>query len=1109
MITEYKISSSLAPIMLKPSYFSLILCIFFKNTIINVKSISNGWACFELLRRNVYINEQFLEKTYYNLGSINIQYIDFSSGLLLSNPVSYTNLEYGTYSYTAKIINGYTIFDENTQTVTLNENNKNATITFNYYKILGSVKISYLDFETDVELLNSTTFNNLSLGIYSYSAVSINRYSIIDDSTKSVELTQDNPNVNIVFYYSKIKIEIPIDLNINEIPYISTYYINPTVTLNEEVFIDFYITDYYQKEYQDEDFSEVFDVTVKVDGKKNRTYTNLKAGDNTISLGSFNNEGIKEFSIYCTDKYGRKSQEIFKEFLVQDTETINEYIMTEDDLEYYNIKKLDIDYEIKLPVDTGITLLDNTDITPILNILQSKSDTITLAPNSYICVYPKEYPDIKYSNSLSLTPGDYWYKMTVVKYSDDYDFDKIALESENTRIGLQKLIDNKKSEGFNKLKLLPGIYRIDHLSPIYIPTEFTLDMNGSTIKQNQFTFIAPTNTVSDRTAMIELNYTFNSHVINGTIEGDYYAHDYSNSTNDSEWIFGVSINGECKYSSLDNLTIKDITGYGVTGGLANRRNESSDNRAIATANLNNSLKLADINTNNGDEVSSTTRLTSDFIDISDFLNYGYIGTGVYLMYGGITGKDKTNTWNQIIHFYDENKNYIESINSQVYRRIKIPKDSKFAKLTLLTDDYSSNTQFNLFYAPINCSFNNLEFENIRCVGMALSQMYDTIIEDCKFTRSGQTLARCAIDLEDGWERMIDYTLRNLDFIDCPTNDITVFAGENINFENINGSINLAQPKIHSYSIKNCSNLKNVILNYENILKSGCARFNNITVNNYVSVKTYDNYDLKVLLKNWTINGGTSSSVAGSCEFINCIIDKSIYSNPDPYSPYSVLGTGIYKNCTISNKSTTGYHTTNLNCEFRNCTIENITQWFGGNIKFYNCQLNNFSPGRINDNKDNSSCILSFYNCTLQNSYLTLWSWSKGATITLESCHINNKDFLIKLPHHSLKYPITINNSSFISTGKNGLVLFYNDTINSSTGEYNISSIIITNNSINLANSLFVLNGLTPNTQNIINIIVSNNYLYPKNILFIKEGILSNSNIRLIQSYIKLISIKIY
>ena len=52
------------------------------------------------------------------------------------------------------------------------------------------------------------------------------------------------------------------------------------------------------------------------------------------------------------------------------------------------------------------------------------------------------------------------------------------------------------------------------------------------------------------------------------------------------------------------------------------------------------------------EPIATTRLTSDFIDISDFLNYGYIGTGVYLMYGGITGKDKTNTWNQIIHFYE-------------------------------------------------------------------------------------------------------------------------------------------------------------------------------------------------------------------------------------------------------------------------------------------------------------------------------------------------------------------------------------------------------------------------------------------------------------------------
>ena len=95
----------------------------------------------------------------------------------------------------------------------------------------------------------------------------------------------------------------------------------------------------------------------------------------------------------------------------------------------------------------------------------------------------------------------YWLNI-IVKYSDDYNKEEVYQESQNTRIGLQNLLDDVKSKGYNKLTLLPGTYRIDHEKPIYVPTEFTLNMNGAPLTQNQFT--------GNSSLMITLNNTFNS-----------------------------------------------------------------------------------------------------------------------------------------------------------------------------------------------------------------------------------------------------------------------------------------------------------------------------------------------------------------------------------------------------------------------------------------------------------------------------------------------------------------------------------------------------------------------------------------------------------------------
>ena len=133
-------------------------------------------------------------------------------------------------------------------------------------------------------------------------------------------------------------------------------------------------------------------------------------------------------------------------------------------------------------------------------------------------------------------------------------------------------------------------------------------MNGATIKLNQFT--------GDSALMVTLNNTFDSHVINGTIEGDYYSHDYANSPNNSEWVMGISIGGESKYSSFENLIVKDITGYGGGNGIAKSRDENFRLYLYyIQLQLVILLNLGDIDRKTGETIESTNRTTSDFIDI--------------------------------------------------------------------------------------------------------------------------------------------------------------------------------------------------------------------------------------------------------------------------------------------------------------------------------------------------------------------------------------------------------------------------------------------------------------------------------------------------------------
>ena len=384
----------------------------------------------------------------------------------------------------------------------MTESQYNTEINFIYKRIVGKVAINYVLQNTGESIVNPTIISNIPLGNYTYYAIDIAGYTIADCNFQTVTLDTSNYDISIAFKYEKDVIDLPEDLNINEVPYISTYYIKPIVKPNEEVFIDYYITDYWHKEYIEEDYSERFTVTVRIEGEKDKIFSNLKAGDHTVSLGSFSTEGEQKFSILCSDKYKRNSHELFNYFLVQDDVEIKEYIMTEEDLITYNIKNID-NYEEKVYVKVD-KLTDATSGTKIEEIANS-----TIIPSKkYICFIGTTEEDENKNAIMQTKPARFWLN-TIVKYADDYDKDDVMQEATNTRIGLQQLLHDISTKGYSSIKLLPGTYRIDHEESIFIPSNFTLDINGATIKLNQFT--------GDKALMITLNNTFDSHVINGTI----------------------------------------------------------------------------------------------------------------------------------------------------------------------------------------------------------------------------------------------------------------------------------------------------------------------------------------------------------------------------------------------------------------------------------------------------------------------------------------------------------------------------------------------------------------------------------------------------------------
>lgn len=755
---------------------------------------------------------------------------------------------------------------------------------------------------------------------------------------------------------------------------VNFYYPGKQKVSTEETIIPIYFTDWYQREYFYDDDSLDFNIRLDIDGVISYI-KNVKAGDYDLSLGVLST-GEHDFSIEIEDiKHRVKSQRLFnKIWIVDDSNDIKEsetHQITLDDLSNYNIT---------LDLDENAT-----------------SEQLT-------------------NNRHGLT--------SLFNYYHEQGYRKLVLpENSYIRINMQ-YADETQVDMYNKI--IP--------KPVVIPTNTTIDLNASTIKlhpydDRDYSDIAEFGKVYN--VMIAFKDCIDSHLINGIIEGDYFERKEINPTYGNDGLAGA--NGEHngaiiiyggRYNTLENITVKKVTGYNVMnergtghmndGGLIGiGAHFWSDPQWVKLWKKGDETDLVE-----GKEVVCTNRVTSDYIDISVLLPYGGLSTGPQL-----SDYPTAHYHEYKISFFDENKTFITEFNGYQARTILIPEKSKYVRLTIFTP-YSHNIGESCVllepFHPEYIEYNNCTFiDNRTCV--APNRFKHFRMYNCKFIRSGQSITPLAIDAEDGGSTMQDLFIENCEIVEPATRqtgDCIACAGLNIVFQN---NTNLGcgiRGGVIGATIRN------------NKFRTGLEISTGWRTNN--TIRCYDNdfnyqsfspsahktYKSQVRIKNGSnirYSNGWSEDSKDFLMFDSC-------TNPQ------VGCNNYYKNCSIYMDGFTNINEKNCrtgHCTFDNCTFSCYTD------ETSTMEMQSYNYGSYIEN------IGEFNNCefNFKNSTFKIYPIMNGAFVKgkFNNCIFNSPTTLQFLYNNNMG-DIQFNNCNFncdleIELGQNTYIEFNNCTFN--------------------------------------------------------------------------------
>lgn len=716
--------------------------------------------------------------------------------------------------------------------------------------------------------------------------------------------------------------------------------------------IPIYFTDWYQREYYYDDNSLKFNIRLDVDG--NVSYiNNVGAGDYDLSLGVLD-VGEHNFSIEVEDvAHKTKSHRLFNKILIVDDGND----ITED--ETYNVTTADF-------VTHNITLnLDET----------ATSEQLT-------------------NNRHGLTD--------LFAYYHNEGYRKIVLpENSYIRINMQ-IADETELDAFKKI--IP--------KPVVVPTNTTIDLNGSTIKLHPYDDrdYGAKGTIYNN--MIVFKECVDSHLINGIIEGDFFErkainYNYNEGTEEApKYKDGLSgSNGEHngaitiyggRYNTLENLTVQKVTGYNVMNekGIGHANEKGEVKYVNASFWLNNGSYWTSGDRKdlvNGVEVPCNNRCISDYIDVSPLVALGGMSVGKML-----SDYPTGHYYQSKACFYDVNKTFIEEFDVYHAREIQFPEGTKYVRFAMFTPLNGLNGESFWLLEPLfpeYIEYNNLTFiDNRTCV--APNRFKHFRMYKCNFIRSGQSITPLAIDAEDGGSTMQDLFIDSCEIIESApsqTGDFVAVAGLNIVFEN---NINMGfgiRAEVVGATVRNNSVRFNSELGSgwrtNNTVRCYNNNFNGYTVNGYGHTK----YKSQLCVKG-------ANNLRGKNGWNKDNVDFFMYSD---CSSVTLSVNEYYKNCTIP---LDGYSYDGCSqCIFDNCTITCNTEEVKAFI------IKSCSYGTLIDD------IGEYNDCTfdVKNSTLKFFSPRQGAYIkgVFNNCEFNSP-LTLQLLYTNNMGDIQFNNCTF-------------------------------------------------------------------------------------------------
>ena len=612
--------------------------------------------------------------------------------------------------------------------------------------------------------------------------------------------------------------------------------------------------------------------------------------------------------------------------------------------------------------------------------------------------------DITESQTYTITDAD------LASYNINKNNSTIEIDMINNRVGLTNLFAALQSQGYRKVILPTGTYRVNICArlgtvenqncPICIPTDLTVDMNGSTFKLHPYDDREYGERAKVENLMVRMTECHDSHLINGTLEGDFFERrdelvwsDGSNAIAEGNGEHNntfIAYGGE--FCSLDNITIKQTTGYNC--GTLYNGNKGDGHLGAWTD---------DTSVENGIDVTKKGYVTSAIGTMDDSLIAShYIVASVWLAMGGLKGL----YWDIDFHFYDKDQAFIETIKVYQFTRCRIPEGAKYFRVTFKGTSADMNElRIHHMEVPRYFTCNNCHWiDNRTCANPSQAQFFAFL--NCDFTRSGQDITPCEIDLEDGWEQQQDIFVKGCTILEAiGTADVIDNSGINHVYED-NTNMNFTiRYRVNGTTIRNNKNCK-ITFTLGWMTGNTTRIYNNTNITEVVLSQTHANFwgyeKIKVKLKDNTMalsytnkaNGfyvldNNDISSIGSISNIHC-------KNCNIAVRTGYIGEGILmENCTFSagegfDEAKFSFNALNVDRQYINCTYISPTYfaphnafnsgtWTGcifndrllinpkssnimGDIQFNNCLF----KGVVTINPQAASdCYIQFNNCTFE------------------------------------------------------------------------------------------------------------------------------------------------